>query len=165
MPQLALEDFAPQLVWLAITFAVLYLAMWKLALPRIAGILEGREERINSDLTRAEKLKAEAEKVLAAYEKAMADARGEAEAMLRKTSEKLTADSAARHGELTKRLAERAKAAEARIDEAKAAAVATIGSVAAEAAVVATAKLIGVEVDESKVAAAVDAAASKEGRP
>jgi F-type H+-transporting ATPase subunit b len=158
MPQLDAEYFAPQLVWLAITFAVLYFAMWKLALPRIAEILEGRQERINSDLTKAEKLKAAADGALAAYDKTMADARGEAEAMLRKTSRELAAESAAHHAELTKRLAEQAKAAEARIDEARKAAVANIRGVAAEAAAAATLRLIGVQVKKAKVAAAVDAA-------
>lgn len=161
MPQLAPETFAPQLVWLAITFALLYLAMWKLALPRIAEILEGRQERINSDLTKAERLKAEAEEALAAYEKTMAEARGEAEAMLRKTSRELAAEAAARHAELTRRLAQQAKATEARIDEATKAAVANIRDVAVEAAAAATLRLIGVEVEEAKARAAVDAASGR----
>ena len=60
MPQLDPSTFATQLVWLIITFLILYLILWKSALPRIASILQDRQERIDNDLEKAEKLKKEA---------------------------------------------------------------------------------------------------------
>ncbi|HHI81664.1 MAG TPA: F0F1 ATP synthase subunit B', partial [Rhizobiales bacterium] len=44
MPQLDTSTFMPQLVWLAITFFVLYVIMTRLALPRIGGAIEQRQD-------------------------------------------------------------------------------------------------------------------------
>ncbi len=61
MPQLEQFDtYLSQVVWLVISFAILYVVMWKAALPRVADVLQERQERIDDDLERAEKLKSEA---------------------------------------------------------------------------------------------------------
>ena len=53
------STFGSQLVWLALAFGALYLLMSKVALPRVASILEERHNRVSSDLDQAAKLKAE----------------------------------------------------------------------------------------------------------
>src|SRR3990170_484006 len=45
LPQLNPADFSPQLIWLALTFVVLYLILARVALPRIGEVLDERRER------------------------------------------------------------------------------------------------------------------------
>ena len=45
MPQLNFHDFPPQIVWLVISFVVLYFVMSKLAIPAIGAESDLRRER------------------------------------------------------------------------------------------------------------------------
>ncbi len=47
MPQLQPDVFAPQLFWLAIIFTLFYLALSRLALPRIERVLANRKAKID----------------------------------------------------------------------------------------------------------------------
>ena len=75
MPQLDFTTYLPQVFWLVVTFAALYLIMWKIAVPGIADVLETRQKRISDNLDKAAEAKKEAEETLAAYDKAMDEAR------------------------------------------------------------------------------------------
>lgn len=156
MPQLEqIDTYLSQIVWLAISFAVLYLVMWKAALPRVADVLQERQERIDDDLERAEKLKAEAESVLEAYEAAVAKAHAEGQAILRRGADDFAAEASSRHEELTARLAYEAEMAEQRIAAAHEEALANVRWVAGEVARAAAARLIGAEVSETDADSAV----------
>jgi F-type H+-transporting ATPase subunit b len=155
MPQLNFQDFAPQLVWLAIIFAVLYLLMAKLALPKIGWVLARRQQKLESDIARAEKLKGEAETVLAAYQKAMTDARTQAQAAIQKTAAELTEVAAKRETALGAELAKRAGEAERRIGAAKNAALADTRAMAVELAQSLARKVAGVELPQAAAEAAV----------
>src|SRR5262249_28431722 len=109
MPQLNFHDFPPQVAWLAITFIVLYVIMAKFALPRAANVLETRNNRIKSDLDRATALKSESDKVIAAYEKALTDARNNAASVARETAASLAQKSSERQTKLGADLAGRIK--------------------------------------------------------
>jgi F-type H+-transporting ATPase subunit b len=112
MPQLNPRDFAPQLIWLVITFVVLYLVMSRLAIPAIDDTLTKRQAAIQSDLDAAEKASEDTRALVAAYEKRLADAREEARRLHREQAE---ADSAAASARLT----ELGNTLNARIDEAE----------------------------------------------
>ena len=60
LPQLDIVTYSSQIFWLAISFIVLYFLVAKIAMPRIAEVLEERQERIEDDLDKAETLKKEA---------------------------------------------------------------------------------------------------------
>lgn len=156
LPQLNPAHYPPQLVWLAISFALLYLAMSRLALPRVRQVLEDRRRRIDDNLRKAETFKADAEAAAEAYEKAMTEARANAQEVLRVARAKAAADAAARHAALGKRLETEVSAAEARIAEAKHEAIAGIRDVAVDVSTSVVAKLMGEAADQSAIAKAVE---------
>jgi len=157
MPQLDPSSFPTQLFWLIVCFSILYLVMWKVALPKIADVLRERQERMDDDLEKAEKLKADAQEVLEAYQKTMTEGRSEAQSILRAASEKISAENAARQDELSKRIQAETAEAEARIAEAKQQALANIQTVAVEAVQAAAARLAGREVSSADAESAVGA--------
>lgn len=144
MPQLEqIDTFVSQAFWLAVTFCLLYLVLWRSALPKIGQILRERQERIDEDLQKAEALKAEAEGVLAAYEEASAKARADAQAILRESSDRFTALAAEKHEALSRSLAEDVAAGEERINAAREQAMADVEVIASELAEAAVARLTG----------------------
>ena len=163
MPQLVIADFAPQLVWLVITFVALYLLLSKLALPRISSVLEERQNRIVDDLERAEKMKREAEETLAAYDGAMVETRNQARHIAQAARTELGAKSAEQLEKLAHELAQNAQDAERDIFERRDQALASIRAVAADAASATLDKLIGVTPDRSAVDAAIDKALKERG--
>src|SRR5579872_7304183 len=132
MPQLDYHTFVPQLVWLAISFVILYILMSRLALPKVKGAIEGRRHRLDGDLGRAAALKQEAEAALAAYQKTLADARAAAQETLRQTGETLAAAAAERQRQLSETLTAQIEAAEQRIASSKMQALGEIRGIAAE---------------------------------
>jgi F-type H+-transporting ATPase subunit b len=156
MPQLDVSTFTPQLVWLAISFIVLYLLMAKIGLPRVGSALEARRRRREEDLAGAAQLRREAEAVVAAYESARASARAQAQAMIRETTERLAATAAEKQRELTAVLTARTGAAEREIALAKEHALAEIREVATDVAASIATRLIGGSADHDEIAAAVE---------
>jgi F-type H+-transporting ATPase subunit b len=158
MPQFDPTFFSSQLFWLYATFILLYLLLSTLAMPKIGGVLEERQRKIDDNLDRAAELKGEAEAAIALYEKALAEARADAQGVLRANAEALSKQSEARQKELGERLAEQIKAGEARILAAKEQALTHVRDIAIDVAKQASAKLAGVSLDEAKVSSAITAA-------
>ncbi|MFS2111894.1 hypothetical protein ACCC88_19540, partial [Sphingomonas sp. Sphisp140] len=75
MPQFDFANvFLPQLVWLAIFFAVLYFAVVLPTLPKLGRTMQAREDQVTGDLDAAEAAKASADKLAADYEAGVAEA-------------------------------------------------------------------------------------------
>jgi len=158
MPQLDFATFPAQLVWLAITFIALYIVMTTVGLPRVGGVIAARRAKIEGDLEKAAQLKNEAEATIAAYEKALAEARMQAQITLRETTEQLNAQSAERQRKVVEELARETQAAERRIAEAKQQALGSLREIAIEATREAAQRLTGAALDASRAATAVDGA-------
>lgn len=156
MPQLDPTSFSPQLIWLAITFVVLFFLMAKVALPRVGAAIDRRKEQIDGDLDRATKLKAEIDIVIQAYERALTEARAQANATVNETKDRLNEIASKRSQAAIAALAEKTAAAETRIAAAKTEALANVRTIAMEAARAATSRLIGDEIDDALIGATVD---------
>src|SRR5438067_1349833 len=87
------------------------LATIPLALPRVTRVLDARERKVSEDIARAEKLKAEADEALAAYNKALTEARSQAQAELQRAAAAAAAGNAKRDASFAAALAERTRAA------------------------------------------------------
>ena len=158
MPQFEAATFAPQLVWLILTFVGLYFIMVRVALPRIGGILEERHHRITTDLDRAEALKRETEEAREAYEAALAAARAKAHEIAAATRRELDEGVAARKSEFVAQLSRETEEANKRIGAALAAAKENVGEIAAEATAAIMGRLAGAAPDNESLRKTVAAA-------
>lgn len=155
MPQLDVSTYAPQIVWLVITFLAMYFLMAKVALPRIAQVLDERQTRIDDNLEKATALRAEAEEAAEAYEKSLAQARMKAQDEVKVVIDQVNAQAAKAQEALAEKLNKELEAAEARIAEAKDKALANIKEVSSQVAQATVEKLSGVSLDDAAVEAAV----------
>ena len=91
MPQLNFDHWGNQIFWLILALIATYLILSRVALPRIAAILNERQGTITNDLAAAEDLKAKAVEAENAYNKALADARAEAQRIAAETRAEIQA--------------------------------------------------------------------------
>jgi F-type H+-transporting ATPase subunit b len=154
-PPFQSQTFASQLVWLAIAFVLLYVLMAKLALPRVGSIIESRQKRIEDDLADASRLKSESDAAVAAYEKALADARNRAQAIANETRERQAAGAEARRKTLENELNTKLADAEKTIAATKQAAMGNVRGIAEDATRAIVERLIGETPNEKAVTAAV----------
>jgi F-type H+-transporting ATPase subunit b len=158
MPQLNPLDWAPQLIWLVITFGILYLLMVKVALPRIGSVIEARAAQIAKDLATADKLRRDTEEAIAAYEQALAEAKQKAHAIVEEGRAQLKEETAAERAKLEGELAKKSAEAEARIEQAKNSAMREVNAVAVDVATDIVNRLIGAAPGKAEIEKAVQAA-------
>jgi len=157
-PPFQSETFASQLLWFAITFGLLYILMSRVALPRVANVLEKRSTRLANDLDEAQRLKAQSEAAAEGYEKALAEARGEAKKIAQETRNKLSAEAEARRKAVEAELNEKLAASETTLRQQTAAAMSNVRGIAIETASAIVEQLTGRAPDPSAVESALDQA-------
>jgi F-type H+-transporting ATPase subunit b len=156
-PPFQKDTFASQLVSLLIAFVALYLIVSKIALPRVGGLLDARQNAIDGDLTEAQKLKDASDEALKAYEAELASARSRAQAIGAETREKLNAASEAERKKLEDALSVKLAEAEKAIASTRESAMSNVRGIAADAAAAIVQRLTGLVPDGKSVESAVDA--------
>ncbi|MBW3669588.1 MAG: ATP synthase F0 subunit B, partial [Actinobacteria bacterium] len=84
-----------ELVFGALSFGLLFFLMYKFAYPAVAKGMQARTDRIRENLDDAERVKTEAQTILAEYQRQLADARSEANRIIeeaRQTADQLRRD-------------------------------------------------------------------------
>lgn len=154
MPQLCVDWMPNQIVWLLITLLVIFFILSRIALPRIASVLAERQGTITNDLSAAEELKRQARDAEAAYEKALADARAEAQAIAQKTRDDIKAQLDAAIAEADARIAEKTAESERALAEIRASSLENVEIVARDTAEAIVAAL-GQSADQAMISDAV----------
>jgi F-type H+-transporting ATPase subunit b len=153
-PPFDTSTFGSQILWFAITFAMLYVLMSRVAIPQIGSIIDKRKARIEGDLREAERLRGETDKAVAAYEQALADARKNAHGIAEETRASIKADLDGKRKVVEDDLGRKVAEAEARITANKNEALGRVGEIASETAAALVTQLTG-EANQAEVNAAV----------
>lgn len=157
LPQLDLTTFPSQIFWLAVTCVVLFQLMNKVALPRIASVLEERADAIADDLDRAEEFKRKAAEAEEAYNQALADARAKAQGIAGEARAEIQKDVDAALAKADAEISARTAESEKRIREVRDSAKAAVAEVANDTAAAVIEAVMPEALDAKAVKAAVQA--------
>ncbi|MCC3245117.1 ATP F0F1 synthase subunit B [Methylocystis sp. WRRC1] len=122
--------------YVAVGFTIFVLVLlWVGAHSKFAALIDARINRIKSELAEAERLRSEAETLLASFEKKRADAEAEAKAIVAQAKEEAELIAAEGRRRLDEFMARSVKQVEQKIAQAEAQAAAEVRAAAADAAV------------------------------
>jgi F-type H+-transporting ATPase subunit b len=138
-------------LWVGVGFVMVVGLLLYVGVPKlIGGLLDARSAAIKAELDEARRLREEAQALLDGFKQKAAGAEREAEAIVveaRAEAERFAAESRAA---LKTLIARRAKAAQDKIGQAEAAALAEIRTLSADAAAAAAGKLIAARMDAKR---------------
>jgi F-type H+-transporting ATPase subunit b len=154
LPQLDVTTFPNQIFWLIIALVAIYMIVTRIAMPRVGGMLSERAGTITNDIATAEELKLRAREAEEAYNRALADARAEAQRIVAEARAVIQADLDAATAHADAEIAARAAESERRIAEIRDGALAAIETVSKDTAREIVAAM-GFGADEAAVATAV----------
>jgi F-type H+-transporting ATPase subunit b len=154
-PPFKTETYPAQLFWLAVTFALLFVVLWRIAGPRIAGVIAERGGRIAGDLGAAEQHRKDAESASAVYQSALATARQSAQASAEENRKRIGAEIERAKSRADEQALASSAAAETRLASVRTAAKDRLAKAAEEAAIDIVSRLTGDSVPAQEAAAAV----------
>lgn len=155
MPQFDPSSFASQLFWFGLVFALLYFAVVRPTLPKLSKVIDARDTQVSSDLDRAEAAKGQADSIRSAYDDDIKTAQSAAQVAVGAARDAAAQASEARMKDLAVRLDGDADLAAQRLDAARAAARSSLETTVADLTSAAVARLTGISVTPSDVAAAL----------
>ena len=156
MPQLNPEFWVSQIVWLVITFGVLYLVLSKLILPKISNNLEARKSQILENIETAEKQREESEKKVKEFEKIISDSKIEAKNYFSEARQKVLEDINKKRISLENDIDNEISSVEREINKLKNTSDDKITKIAIETSSDLIKKLIREEVNNSSISAIVE---------
>tara|TARA_B100000029_G_scaffold447433_1_gene469204 strand:- start:308 stop:898 length:591 start_codon:yes stop_codon:yes gene_type:complete len=156
MPQLNPEFWASQIVWLILTFGILYILLSKLILPKISDNLESRKSEILENIETAEKQREESEKKIKEFEKIILDSKIKAKNYFNEARQKVLEDINKKRNVLQKDIDEEISSAEEEIKKLKTTSDDKITKIAIETSSDLIKQLIGEEVNNSSISAIVE---------
>ena len=161
MPQLNPEFWVSQIVWLVLTFGILYIVLSKLILPKISDNLESRKSQILENIETAETQREESEKKLKEFEKIILDSKTEAKNHFNEVRQKTLEDINNKRSALEKDIDKEIRAAEEEINNLKTNSNEKIKNIAVETSSELIKQLIGEEANNSSISAIVDEQSKK----
>ena len=115
MPQLNPEFFISQLFWLTIFFTFLLVFLWKVSLPRIATVIEKRQNKIDENLSSAKELQEEAHEIEKRINDRLNVAKEETNVKIKNTMSSLQEDASSQLNLLDKELEKKISTSEKQI--------------------------------------------------
>jgi len=156
MPQLDFATFPNQIFWLLVTLVVIYLILSRVVLPRVGSVLSERQGTITNDISAAEELKLKAQEAEEAYNKALVEARAEAQKISAETKAEIQGELDIAISKADAEIAAKSAEAEKAIAQIRKGAVASVKQVAGDTAKEIVASM-GVKADAKSITAAVTA--------
>lgn len=161
LPQFDPSSWPSQIVWLVLTFAVLYFIFARFTLPRLTSIKEARRAKIEGDMKAAEAASAEAEKIKEDFERSLRQAATEASATVKEADDAAKARLATAIADYRSRYDAEVAKTESRLADASKTALEGMNKIAAEVAAQAAEKIAGIPADHSQAESVVRSLSQK----
>ncbi len=156
MPQLNPEFWVSQIVWLVLTFGILYIVLSKLILPKISNNLESRKSQILENIETAETQREDSEKKIKEFEKIILESKLEAKNYFNEARQKILEDINNKRVALEKDIDDEISAVEQEVNNLKITSSEKIKKIAIETSSELIKQLIGEEANNSSISAIVE---------
>ena len=154
-PPFNTATYPSQIFWLTVIFVALLIVMWKVAVPRIGGVIGERKGRIQTELAKAEESRKQAERAAAAYQAPILEARERARAASEAARSEMARETEKANASANEDVQRKTTEAQERIAAMQREARAHITTAAEDAVVEIVARLTGDRISRDEAAAAV----------